>query len=47
MIGAVTTKNIYRDQFKENAATLKSKFEYFESAIKYFKGENGKSKIKK
>ncbi len=37
-----STKKIYRDQYKENAATLKSKFESFESAIKYFRGENGK-----
>jgi len=37
-----STKNIYIDQYKENAATLKSKFESFESAVKYFRGNNGK-----
>lgn len=45
MIGAVKTKNIYREQYKENADTLKSKFESFESAIRYFRGKNGKNKV--
>ena len=41
-----STNNIYSILHNENADTLKSKFESFESAIKYFRGENGKSKIK-
>lgn len=37
-------KKTYSNRFNADASYLKSKFESFESAIKYFKGENGKSK---